>query len=199
MGARAFNRPALWKAYLAFGVVGMCLYLLDTAAERQPGALQHARPDELDRRGRRHPPQQARATRCRGGCSRSGSSCTGWATVYTYSYPKYILHGEVPFPSIGDAIYLTVYPAQMLGLLLLVRRRNPQRNRNTLIDAAILTLGLSLLSWILQIAPYIHDGSTGPAAQARVGRLSARATSSCSPPRSAWCSTAVAASRPSTC
>ena len=47
----------------------------------------------------------------------------------------------------------------MLGLLLLVRRRNPQRNRNTLIDAAILTLGLSLLSWVLQIAPYLHDGS----------------------------------------
>ena len=81
--------------------------------------------------------------------------------VYTYSYPRYILHAEVPFPSIGDAIYLTVYPAQMLGLLLLVRRRNPQRNRNTLIDAAILTLGLSLLSWILQIAPYIHDSSMG--------------------------------------
>ena len=80
---------------------------------------------------------------------------------YTYSYRAYILHSEVPFPSIGDAIYLTVYPAQMLGLLLLVRRRNPQRNRNTLIDAAILTLGLSVLSWILQIAPYIHESSMG--------------------------------------
>ncbi len=94
--------------------------------------------------------------------------------VYTYSYPKYILHDEVPFPSIGDAIYLTVYLALMLGLLLLVRRRNPQRNRNSLIDAAILTLGLSLLSWVLLIAPYLHDPHAGPAAQARLGRLSAR-------------------------
>ena len=88
--------------------------------------------------------------------------CLYWmGDVYTYSYPKYILHHEVPFPSIGDAIYLTVYPALMLGLLLLVRRRNPQRNRNTLIDAAILTLGLSLLSWVLLIAPYLHDATLG--------------------------------------
>jgi len=88
--------------------------------------------------------------------------CLYWmGDVYTYSYPKYILHHEVPFPSIGDAIYLTVYPALMLGLLLLVRRRNPQSNRNTLIDAAILTLGLSLLSWVLLIAPYLHDPTLG--------------------------------------
>ncbi len=76
--------------------------------------------------------------------------------VYTYSYPK-LLHAEVPFPSAGDAIYLTVYPALMLGLLLLVRRRNPRGDRNGLIDSAILTLGLSLLSWVLLIAPYLHD------------------------------------------
>ena len=82
--------------------------------------------------------------------------------VYTYSYPQLILHHrEVPFPSIGDALYLTVYLVQVLGLLLLVRRRNPQRNRNTLIDAAILTLGLSLLSWVLLIAPYLHDPTMG--------------------------------------
>ncbi len=81
--------------------------------------------------------------------------------LYTYSYPKYILHHEVPFPSFGDAVYLSVYAALMLGLLLLVRRRDPQRNRNTLIDAAILTLGLSVLSWVLLIAPYLHDPTLG--------------------------------------
>jgi diguanylate cyclase (GGDEF)-like protein/PAS domain S-box-containing protein len=80
--------------------------------------------------------------------------------VYTYSYPK-LLHAEVPFPSAGDAIYLTVYPALMLGLLLLVRQRNPRGDRNGLIDSAILTLGLSLLSWVLLIAPYLHDPTMG--------------------------------------
>ena len=42
-----------------------------------------------------------------------------------------------------------------------MRRRNPHSNRNTLIDAAILTLGLSLLSWILLITPYLHDPTLG--------------------------------------
>ena len=88
--------------------------------------------------------------------------CLFWlGDVYTYSYPQYILHQEVPFPSIGDAIYLTVYPVLMLGLLLVARRRNPRGSRNTLIDAAILTLGLSLLSWVLLITPYLHDPTLG--------------------------------------
>lgn len=49
----------------------------------------------------------------------------------------------------------------MLGLLLLVRRRNPQRDRDTLIDASILILGLSLPSWMLLIAPYLNDPTLG--------------------------------------
>jgi len=76
--------------------------------------------------------------------------------VYTYSYPK-LLHHEVPFPSIGDGIYLTVYPALMTGLVLLVRRRNPQRKARGGIDATIMTLGLALPSWSVLIAPYLHD------------------------------------------
>jgi diguanylate cyclase (GGDEF)-like protein/PAS domain S-box-containing protein len=76
--------------------------------------------------------------------------------VYTYSYPQ-LWHVTVPFPSFGDAVYLAVYPALMLGLLVLVRRRNPERDRAGLIDSLIITLGLSLVSWIALIAPYVHD------------------------------------------
>ena len=78
--------------------------------------------------------------------------------IYTYSYPK-LVHREVPFPSIGDAIYLTVYPALMAGLLILVRRRNPHRKARGAIDVTILTLGLALPFWTALIAPYLHDGS----------------------------------------
>jgi diguanylate cyclase (GGDEF)-like protein/PAS domain S-box-containing protein len=158
MGARSFTRPPLWKAYLAFGVVGMCLYLLDTPLKGNPAffnALGLTSWIAVIVGIRRNKPRYALPW----WLFAFGFLLYWMGDFYTYSYPKYILHGEVSFPSIGDAIYLTVYPAQMLGLLLLVRRRNPQRNRNTLIDAAILTLGLSLLSWILQIAPYLHDGS----------------------------------------
>ena len=76
--------------------------------------------------------------------------------VYTYSYPR-LFHVTVPFPSFGDAVYLSVYPALMAGLLLLVRRRNPERDRAGVIDSLIITLGLALVSWIALIAPYVHD------------------------------------------
>src|SRR4051794_26999592 len=78
--------------------------------------------------------------------------------LYTYSYPK-LLHKEVPFPSIGDGIYLLMYPVLMVGLLMLVRRRNPEPDRAGVIDSLIMTLGLALLSWVGLIAPYLHgDG-----------------------------------------
>jgi len=75
--------------------------------------------------------------------------------LYTYSYPK-LFHADVGFPSLGDGLYLTVYPALMGGMLLLVRRRNPRRDPAALIDAAILTIGVGLFSWVFLIAPNIH-------------------------------------------
>jgi diguanylate cyclase (GGDEF)-like protein/PAS domain S-box-containing protein len=75
--------------------------------------------------------------------------------LYTYSYPK-VFGADVGFPSLGDALYLAVYPALMAGMLLLVRRRNPRRDPAALIDAAILTIGVGLLSWVFLIAPNIH-------------------------------------------
>jgi diguanylate cyclase (GGDEF)-like protein/PAS domain S-box-containing protein len=82
--------------------------------------------------------------------------------LYTYSYPK-LTGAEVEFPSLGDVIYLTVYPALVAGLLVLVRRRNPQGDRAGVIDSLILTVGISLLSWVFLVAPNIHlSGLTLP-------------------------------------
>jgi diguanylate cyclase (GGDEF)-like protein/PAS domain S-box-containing protein len=75
--------------------------------------------------------------------------------LYTYSYPK-LFGVEVEFPSLGDAIYLMVYPALVAGLLLLVRRRNPRGDRAGAIDSLILTVGIGLLSWVFLVAPNIH-------------------------------------------
>jgi diguanylate cyclase (GGDEF)-like protein/PAS domain S-box-containing protein len=80
--------------------------------------------------------------------------------LYTYSYPK-LFGADVPFPSPGDAIYLSVYPALMFGLVSLVRRRNHRADSPGAIDAIIMTLGLSLISGILLIAPYVHDQTLG--------------------------------------
>jgi diguanylate cyclase (GGDEF)-like protein/PAS domain S-box-containing protein len=75
--------------------------------------------------------------------------------LYTYSYPK-VFGADVEFPSLGDAIYLMVYPALVAGLLLLVRRRNPRGDRAGAIDSLILTVGIGLLSWVFLVAPNIH-------------------------------------------
>ncbi|HEY7952783.1 MAG TPA: EAL domain-containing protein [Solirubrobacteraceae bacterium] len=150
-----FARPHAWQIYLALGAVGAFLY------ELVPPFKGYA--PLLNLMGlsaviavvvgvRRNKPAYALPW----WLFALGLGLYWLGDVYTYSYPK-LLHAEVPFPSVGDAIYLTVYPALMLGLLLLVRRRNPRGDRNGLIDSAILTLGLSLLSWVLLIAPYLHD------------------------------------------
>ena len=75
--------------------------------------------------------------------------------LYTYSYPK-LFGADVGFPSIGDALYLPVYPVLMAGLFILIKRRNPRPDRTALIDALILTIGIGLLSWVFLIAPNIH-------------------------------------------
>ena len=75
--------------------------------------------------------------------------------LYTYSYPK-VFGADVEFPSLGDAIYLTVYPALVGGLLILVKRRNPRGDRAGMIDSLILTVGIDLVSWVVLVAPNIH-------------------------------------------
>ena len=82
--------------------------------------------------------------------------------VYTYSYPL-LLDREVPFPSLGDAAYLAVYPALIAGVLILERRRRSRTDRGSAIDAAIMTVGLALPSWVWLIAPYVHDHSLSTA------------------------------------
>jgi hypothetical protein len=84
--------------------------------------------------------------------------------LYTYSYPR-LFGADVPFPSLGDAAYVTVYPALMAGLLMLIRRRNPEADRAGVIDSLIMTLGLALLSWVALIAPYLHDETLGLSAK----------------------------------
>ncbi len=76
--------------------------------------------------------------------------------LYTYSYPR-VFAAEVPFPSLGDGAYILVYPALMAGLFKLVRRRNPEKDRAGVIDSLIMTLGLSLISWVVLIVPILHD------------------------------------------
>jgi diguanylate cyclase (GGDEF)-like protein/PAS domain S-box-containing protein len=85
--------------------------------------------------------------------------------VYTYTYPVLIGH-DVPFPSLGDAFYVLVFPALLTGVLVAVRARNPQGDRAGVLDALIITVGMALLSWIFLMAPYVHDATLSPLAKA---------------------------------
>ncbi|MEO8423466.1 MAG: EAL domain-containing protein [Actinomycetota bacterium] len=76
--------------------------------------------------------------------------------VITYNYDR-LFGTELPYPSIGDVLYLSVYPCLFLGILLLIRHRNPGRDRDGAIDSLIVGIGVGVLSWVFLIAPYTHD------------------------------------------
>ncbi len=63
---------------------------------------------------------------------------------------------DAEFPSVGDVFYLAVYPLLVAGLLMLVRSRSAGRDRGSLLDASIITVGLGLLAWVFLIEPYTH-------------------------------------------
>jgi PAS domain S-box-containing protein len=58
------------------------------------------------------------------------------------------------FPSVGDVFYLAVYPLLVAGLLILIRARSAGRDRGSLLDASVITVGVGLLAWVFLIEPY---------------------------------------------
>jgi diguanylate cyclase (GGDEF)-like protein len=65
----------------------------------------------------------------------------------------YEIIGEDPFPSIADVLYLAGYPFIAVGLFLLIRQRIGDGDRGGLLDAAILTTAVGILSWTFFIQP----------------------------------------------
>jgi GAF domain-containing protein len=76
--------------------------------------------------------------------------------VITYNYDRFF-GTELPFPSVGDVLYLSVYPCLVAGILILVRRRSPGRDRESLIDSLIIAIGVGVISWVFLMAPTAKD------------------------------------------
>ncbi len=76
------------------------------------------------------------------------------ADVTFYTYHE-LLH-DVRFPAPADGLYLAHYPLFVAGLLLLLRRRSPGRDRDGLLDALIITTGIGLLAWVFVLGPYVR-------------------------------------------
>ena len=88
-----------------------------------------------------------------------------WVTGDTvYSWYQDILHSD-PFPSLADVFYLSAYPLLILGLLALVRSRDPRRSVTAFIDSAMLTIGVALCSWVYLVAPTWADADAGQLAR----------------------------------
>lgn len=69
--------------------------------------------------------------------------------------------GIDPFPSKADISYLSGYPLLALALWAMLRRRSPVRDRGSLIDASVVTVGGALVTWVFLIVPLASDPSLG--------------------------------------
>jgi HPt (histidine-containing phosphotransfer) domain-containing protein len=63
-------------------------------------------------------------------------------------------------PTIADPLWLAVYPALIIGMALLIRRRGDGRDWTALVDTTIITVGVGLLSWVFLIQPQVTNGET---------------------------------------
>jgi HPt (histidine-containing phosphotransfer) domain-containing protein len=61
-------------------------------------------------------------------------------------------------PSLADVLFLMFYPALVLGMTVLVRRRRSGSDRAAPLDTAIITVGLGLLWWVFLIRPQGNRG-----------------------------------------
>jgi PAS domain S-box-containing protein len=84
--------------------------------------------------------------------------------VITYNYDR-LFGTSLPFPSVGDFFYLSVYPCLIAGLLLLVRRRNPGGDRASAIDSVIVAVGVGTISWVFLMAPIAYASDLNLAAK----------------------------------
>ena len=76
------------------------------------------------------------------------------------------------FPSAADAVYLAAYPLVGAGLALLIHARHPKRDRASLVDTLVFTIGAGAVSWIFLIGPFVHEDAFTQLARLTIaGRL----------------------------
>ena len=83
-----------------------------------------------------------------------------------YSWYNDVEHVS-PFPSAADGFYLAAYPILGCGIVALIRIRQRQLDLPGIIDSAIVTIGMGLLSWLVLAEPIID--SADPAFTRLVG------------------------------
>jgi diguanylate cyclase (GGDEF)-like protein/PAS domain S-box-containing protein len=87
----------------------------------------------------------------------AGALVTFSAGDTTYDVLTGVMGQDNPFPSAADVLYLAMYPLLAAGLLGFIRCRSARGDRASLLDALIVTTGLTLLSWVFLIVPYVRN------------------------------------------
>ncbi len=84
----------------------------------------------------------------------------GSPTAATLGNAAYFVNDSLlhvaPFPSVGDAAFLGGYLLLAAGLVRLQHSRATHRDRPALLDAAIITIGFAIASWVVLMAPLLH-------------------------------------------
>ena len=70
--------------------------------------------------------------------------------------------GDTTFPTAADALYVLGYVPLVVGVALLVRRRQPHGQRGALVDGAVVATGLGLLGWVLFVGPVVASRGDDP-------------------------------------
>jgi diguanylate cyclase (GGDEF)-like protein len=72
------------------------------------------------------------------------------------------------YPTSADLFWVALYPAFIIGMALLVRRRTARRDWAALVDTGIISTGLGLLAWVLIIRPQAFDPTLSMVGRAAV-------------------------------
>jgi hypothetical protein len=72
------------------------------------------------------------------------------------------------YPTIADLFWVTLYPAFIVGMAILIRRRTARRDWAAMVDTGIISTGLALLAWVIIIRPQAFDPTLGMAGRAAV-------------------------------
>src|SRR3954451_1987682 len=75
--------------------------------------------------------------------------------------PVALLVSPDSYPSAGDPLYLSLYPALAIGLAVVIRARSDRVDWAALIDTTTISTGLGLLTWVFVIRPLAADPSLG--------------------------------------
>jgi diguanylate cyclase (GGDEF)-like protein len=157
--ARPSARSAAWLAYLAAGVLAMAVH-----AAMETGSLPQSFLYDIIGASAvgmalfgvwLHRPDRAAPW-----LFMAAGQALFVAGDLTWNYFEII--GEDPFPSIADGLYLAGYPFIAFGQFLLIRRRIAGGDRGGLIDAAILTTAVAILSWTFLMQPQVAASDIDP-------------------------------------